>query len=131
MTRFAAAALVLSIVLTLSGLASSAAMPQKSRNRVAGRTSIPSTPLVKALLEEKGKQEELFTVKSFRRLNGIDQGPGYYTVEFEAVVKCLKSNTLVLAGDPGCNEGETVRYSSAVLLQKTEKGWRVHHWGSS
>ena len=131
MTKLSAA-IALASTFVLLFVSSLAAVPQRSRSRSAPKTSVPTTAFVRAQLEAKGKKEQLFTVKGFRRLNGFDRGSDGYTVEFEAVVKCLKSGGMLqLAGDPPCNgEGETVRYSSNVWLQKTENGWRVLLWGS-
>jgi hypothetical protein len=136
LATISALALTFTVTVFFISLPSNAlANPQRSARKGPKRSSsgsVPSTAAARVVLEQRGKEEELFTVKSFRRLNGYSHGDGIYTIEFEAVVQCLKKGLMLLSpGDLACGEkGETVRYSDAVALQKTENGWRAVAWGS-
>ncbi len=103
--------------------------------------SVPPTSVGRTWLAKRGKESGLFRLTSFRRINGVNHGDGVYTIEFEAVVICTDSNvskstgpfamTLTDCDRPACTKSKSVRYTDKMTLEKTERGWRFHHCGSS
>jgi len=101
--------------------------------------SVPPTSVGRTWLAKRGKDSGLFKLTSFRRTNGVNHGDGVYTIEFQAVVVCTDSNVgtgpfaiaLTNCDTPACTKGKTIKYSDEMTLEKTERGWRFHHCGSS
>ena len=114
-------------LLTIFLLACSSAFPSESDGR--------------KVVENIAKNMGVYTVKSFTKTNGVDQGETYL-LEFEGEVECQKVNAdppsqggftfkggITIAEyriyDVTCSKvGETHKLKGQMPFQKTEKGWR-------
>jgi hypothetical protein len=94
----------------------------------------PPDSMVERALQLKGSKTGEYRVVELKRTNGHEPQPGYYTVEFEAVVECLEMSHKGAENNPFyvhyfeyCDTKDTGSRKSArgsISFQSTERGWR-------
>ena len=90
-------------------------------------SSTPSESEGRKFIDDWDQRIDLYTVKSFTKINGMGDEKTY---TMEAEIECLKSNyrpNTVVAGAfyVVCQQkGQIVKGSGKIQFEKTENGWR-------
>jgi len=95
-------------------------------------SSVPTESDGRDFFEAKGKEDNLFKVKSFTKTNGSGDEK-VYDVEYQAELECLKSNAssgIEIASPFGIrihcdNAGQAINRKGHLAFRKTEKGWQI------
>jgi len=105
----------------------------------ASCSSTPSESEARKFFEEKGKNINLYEVKSFKKTNGTGNEKSY-KMEYEAELQCLRQNVTNFSGLDAVDNEDTkkgkfaikcrtpnavVKNQGTLLFEKMETGWRV------